>query len=573
MSDGSVKIPESAWHRFGESLHQFFTSAVRKKAWLLAAGLIGLLLVINGLNVLNSYVGRDFFSSIERRDSRSFFLHTVFYLGVFVLLTGASAFYRFCEERLALLWREWLTRSFVGQYLGQRVYYHLNDTGAIKNVDQRIADDIKAFTTVTLSFVLMLLNANFTILAFSGVLWSISWLLFVVAVAYALVGSLLTYYLGKPLIGLNYRQLDREADFRRDLLHVVEHADEIALLHREGRVESRLRQRINELVANMRRMIAVNRNLAFFTNGYNYLIQIIPALIVAPLFIAGKVEFGVIAQATMAFAHLLGAFSLLITQFQSFSNYAAVVVRLGSLGDAIGGAAKREEGMVEVCEQCGHIRFENLTLESPKNGGILLRDFNLTVPTGKSTLITGSGVAAQIALFRATAGIWPAGKGRITRPNLDLAFFVPERPYLLAGTLRETVLRSGAETHTSDEEMARLLHELNLGDFLNRAGGYDTRQQWEAVASLAEQQLLVAARLLISRPEFAVLDRIGTALTPAQVHLVLTKLRERNITSLVIGTDGGQLRYFDQVVDLSDDGSWHVAQVIDGQICGGETGI
>ena len=76
----------------------------------------------------------------------------------------------------------------------------------------------------------------------------------------------------------------------------------------------------------------MNRNLGFFTTGYNYLIQIIPALIVAPLFIRGEVEFGVITQSAMAFAQLLGAFSLIVNQFQSISSFAAVIARLGALG-------------------------------------------------------------------------------------------------------------------------------------------------------------------------------------------------------------------------------------------------
>src|SRR5438046_9217304 len=169
----------------------------------------------------------------------------------------------------------------------------------------------------------MLSNTAVTVLAFSGVLWSISRTLFAVAVLYASCGSALTVVFGRPLVWLNYNQLDQEADFRANLVHVQANAESIALLHREGRIGARLRRRFDDLTANMRRIIAVNRNLAFFTNGYNYVIQIIPALVVAPLFIRGEVEFGVITQSAMAFSTLVGALSLVVTALRSVSFIAA----------------------------------------------------------------------------------------------------------------------------------------------------------------------------------------------------------------------------------------------------------
>ena len=185
---------------------------------------------------------------------------------------------------------------------------------------------------------LMSLNAGFTVVAFAGVLWSINTLLFAVAVGYAALGSLVTVLLGRRLVWLNYNQFDKEANLRSDLIHVRQHAESVALLHREDRLWARLLRHVDVLTANFRRIIAVNRNLAFFTTGYNYMIQIIPALIIAPLFIRGEVQFGVITQSAMAFAQLLGAFSLIVTQFQSISSFAAVVARLSSLAEAIEGA-------------------------------------------------------------------------------------------------------------------------------------------------------------------------------------------------------------------------------------------
>ncbi|WP_245425683.1 SbmA/BacA-like family transporter [Rhizobium sp. H4] len=214
-------------------------------------------------------------------------------------------------------------------------YYHLDVSGQLANPDQRIADDVRAFTSTTLSFVLLVFNGTLTIVAFSSVLWSISPLLFVVAVLYAASGSYLTILLGRPLINLNYDQLDEEANFRSSLIHVRENGESIILERGEGRQQILLSHRLDRLVANFRRITAVNRNVGFFTTGYNWLIQIIPALIVAPAFIRGDIELGMITQSGAAFAMLVGAFSLIVTQFQSISNFAVVVARLNSLLEAI----------------------------------------------------------------------------------------------------------------------------------------------------------------------------------------------------------------------------------------------
>src|SRR5262249_53925160 len=170
------------------------------------------------------------------------------------------------------------------------------------------ADDVRSFTTTTLSLALIFLNGTLTVLAFSGVLWSISRPLFATAVIYAAFGSALAYVVGRPLVRLNYDQSDREADFRAQLVRVRENPESIGLQGSEPHLRARLFDQIGALTANLKRIIAVNRNLGFFTTGYNYMIQLIPALVVAPLFIRGSAEFGVIPQSSMAFAQLIGAF-------------------------------------------------------------------------------------------------------------------------------------------------------------------------------------------------------------------------------------------------------------------------
>lgn len=329
MNDQKVAISRKTFRLLLTSIGNFLRSPVGGRAKLLLACLLLLMLSINGMNVANSYVGRFFMSAIEQRDSGGFTRFGWLYVAVFAGSTVTGVLFRFTEERLGLLWREWLTRRITGLYIEQRLYLHFPGETSVSNPDQRMTEDVKQLTTVTLSFVLMILNGTMTVISFSGVLWMISPKLFIVAVLYALAGSGLTIWLGRPLIRLNYRQSDFEADFRSELIRTRRECKEIAAAGAEPDVRDLLTSKIDNLVTNLRHIIAVNRNLSFFTTGYNYLIQLIPVVIVAPMFISRQVEFGVIGQSTMAFATLLGAFSLVITQFQAISSYASVIARLG----------------------------------------------------------------------------------------------------------------------------------------------------------------------------------------------------------------------------------------------------
>lgn len=339
MSSENVHINRQTFRRLLHAIRIFLKSHVGGKAKLLIASLVVLMLCINTMNVANSFVGRYFMSAIESRDSHQFTRFAWLYIAVFAGSTLTGVLFRFTEERLGLLWRDWLTRRITGVYVDRRLYEFFTGEHSVSNADQRMSEDVRQLTTSTLSFLLMMLNATVTVLSFSGVLWTISPKLFMVAVIYAFAGSVLTIWLGRPLIRLNYQQSDFEANFRSELIHIRDEGAALAAAGKDKDFRAKINERIDGVVTNLRRIISVNRNLSFFTTGYNYLIQLIPVLIVAPLFINRQVEFGVIGQSTMAFATLLGAFSLIITQFQAISTYASVVARLGEF--------------VEVAESCG----------------------------------------------------------------------------------------------------------------------------------------------------------------------------------------------------------------------------
>jgi len=540
--------------RFVAAIRSFATSEVRGRAAVLFASLMVFLIALNALNVLNSYVGRDFVTAIEQRDHARFVREALRYIGVFAVSTVVTVVYRYSEERIGLLWRDWLTARLVHAYLADRTYRRLADAEGLTNPDQRISEDVRYFVTTTLSLALLLLNATLTVVAFSGVLWTISRTLFVVGLLYAVAGSLLTVVLGRRLIRLNYEQSDREADFRAALLHIREHADRVALLHREQELETRLRDRLRSLVGNMRRIINVNRNVGFFTTGYNYMIQIIPALIVAPLFIRGEVEFGVVTQSAMAFTHLLGAFSLIVTQFPTISSYAAVLTRLNALtvGIRFGRATPRT---IETIED-QRIAYEGLTLRVPGAGRVLVERLSLSLPRGTRLVVSSRDAMARGALMRATAGVWEEGEGRVLRPSLERLAFVPERPYVPAGTLRE-VMSGSARMSASDADIHAILASLDAEAIIAHADGLDVERDWARLLSLREQALLSVAHLALVRPHFAFVDNLGRTLGPEQFAMVLRMFTRCEITYVAMG--GMDVTApCDLVLELADDGRWHV---------------
>lgn len=560
-----LPINEQGWGLFTRLVVNFRKSELGPTATYLFVSLIVLLIAFNALNIVNSYVGRDFMSALADRNSDAFVRQAFLYVLVFAGSTLVAVLLRYCEERLGLLWRDFMTTEFVGLYVSPPTYYRMNDElirqSGVEHPDQRIADDVKTFTTITLSFIIMVMNGVFTIVAFSGVLWMISPWLFGAALLYAAIGSYITIKVGGRLVDLNYKQLDKEAAFRSGLIHVRERAESIALLHHEGGIRPRLLRQFKDLVDNNRVIIGVNRNLGLFTTGYNYLIQIIPILLVAPLFMQGRVEFGVVTQSAMAFATLVAAFSLIVTQFQSLSSFAAVIQRLINLWYVIELAQTATMSGLDVREEDDEVVFQDLTLFSPSDKRVLVKDLSLTIPHGMRVLVTGED-AARDALFKATAGINDAGTGLVKRPPLDRILFLPERPYLPPGTLRQCLSTIHQAKKNSDSEILDALDTLGIGDVVSRAGGLDVEHNWDTMLSAHEQRFVSFARIMLASPRFAVMANPGRDLDTLTRTRIFKLLKDRGTTLITMGHLGQRERddhaaNYDGVLELGEGGEWH----------------
>jgi putative ATP-binding cassette transporter len=340
-----------------------------------------------------------------------------------------------------------------------------------------------------------------------------------------------------------------------------------------------LSRNLTDLTDNFRRIIRTNRNVNFASTGYNWLIQIIPALIIAPLFIDGKVPFGVITQSAIAFTHLLGAFSLIIDLFQSISSFAAVLTRLTALIDLSEKARAEEKQASALPKEDAQMAYKGLTLRAIRSDRVLIRDLSYTIPQGKNVLVVGPDETAKMALFRATAGLWPAIERQILRPRSDKILFLTERPYLPPGTLRELFMRPWAETGHPDDrnpedneypemKIREALRTLELESILKRFGGWDTQQTWESVLTLTEQQLLVAARLLVAHPRFAFLDKPSSTLSPEQTRWVLDLLKERSISYVIFEETAAIPECCDFLLELEKTGYWSCSPLENGQPLG-----
>ncbi len=553
----------SVWMRFVTSIREFLRSDCGPTARLLFGSLLVLLLGINGLNVVTSYVSRDWMTALADREGAEFAHQTFRYVFVLAFCTFVLATARWVEERLGLTWRSYLTRRLVDRYLRDHFYHCMGDDPHVANPDQRIADDVKSFTQQTLSLFILSLNAVVSVLAFAGVLWSISPTLFGIAVVYATAGSTATIWLGKPLVWINYRQFDREAELRSDLVQLRENSEFVALSHHESHFRARLDRRIDALVENWRKYIAVNRNLNYCTMGYNYYIQLVPVLIVAPLYIRGEVEFGVISQSTIAFAQLLGGFSLVITQFQSISSFTAVTARLDAFADKAREMETAPPPDLQVIDGNDGLRFENVTLEEPERGTALVRNLTVDVQRGSRLLVVGSEDQAKVALFRATAGLWEHGRGRNERPGARGRIVQPERPDLPPGTRRVGLCAPGCAEAPGEPEMLAVLDELGLLPTLERVGGMDVERDWDDILSLGELQRFSIARVLLIAPDFAMLDRIETALESERIHQVLGIFDRTGITYVSIARSDADRPYFERVLEIGARGEWtlHPAKV------------
>jgi putative ATP-binding cassette transporter len=555
--------------RFYRLISAFVVGESRGQARTLLAALLGLSIAVGVIQVLISYAARDFVTALTDRDEPGFYRNLWRYLGTFAIAIPIGAFYKYVADRLSLAWREWMTNHLLRRYFYNRVYYRLRSSKVVDNPDQRITEDVRLFTTNILGYLLIVINSLITLVGFIGVLWWISPQLVVALVGYAATGTATSILIGRRLVGLHFTQYQREADFRYGLVRVRDNAESIAFFRGEKREHHDLVSRFIEVIRNTLDIIVWNRNLAFFTNAYGYIALIVPPLIVGPLYMRGEIPFGAVTQAESAFAAVLLALSMIVAQFDGLSACAAGVRRLGELWDELDEFDAEDErdadaSQIEVNESRRSLKMDDLTVQTPDGSRTLTSKLSFELAPGKGLLIMGESGSGKSSLLRTIAGLWQSGTGSIERPSLNRMIFLPQRPYMVQGTLRAQLAYPQAESAADEDAVKEAFEHVNLEEVLKRVDGDLTREvDWTNVLSIGEQQRVSFARLFLKKPVMAFLDEATSALDEPNEQLLYERLRELGISFVSVGHRSTLKPFHDHLLVLRMDGTWEIGEVDD----------
>ena len=513
----------------------YWFSEERLRARGLLAAILVLTLGLVYLAVLFNSWNREFYNSLEQKNFQDFqelLLYFCFLASIYI----ASAVYKiYLTQMLEMRWRVWLTREYLGEWLDKQVYYRLElQNRGTDNPDQRIAEDLRLFTDGTLNLALGLLTSAVTLVSFIVILWNVSGpLAFMLgslevtipgymvwaAVIYALVASVLTHYIGRPLIALNFQKERLEADFRFGMVRLRENAEGVALYKGEAPEQQGLLARFESIRANWWELMDFTKRLTYFTAGYGQVAIVFPFIVASPRYFTGVITLGGLTQIANAFGEVQGALSWFVNAYSSLASWKASVDRLLTFKAALDQAALeavRAEGIQVTPEAVTALRADNLNLALP-NGRVILADASLEIQPGTRILLTGPSGSGKSTLFRALAGIWPFGQGRVRVPANARVLFLPQKPYLPIGTLRDAASFPAESGSFGDDRIRETLRECRLDQFTDRL---DESQNWALSMSGGEQQRLAIARALLNRPDWLFLDEATSSLDgPVETHL------------------------------------------------------
>ncbi|MFE1744267.1 ABC transporter ATP-binding protein/permease [Coleofasciculus sp. H7-2] len=554
-------------------LQQFWTIA--KSYWSgdekwqargLLLGVVLFLLAYTGLSVVLNNKRGVLISSLSAQDEPRFWQTVIVFIGVLVVYAPLLAGYTYLRDRLSLQWRRWLTHRFVDSYFRDRSYYNLHISGTeIDNPDQRIAEDVRSFTQESLTFLLRLVESVLSTIAFSSVLWGISKPLVFFLVLYALIGTFVTTVVfGKPLVRLNFEQLKKEANLRFSLVRIRENAEAIAFYRGEERESNQVKQRFMDVFENVKRLLVWELNLNMLTNAYEFIPFILPALVVAPAIFAGEMEVGKVSEAQGAFVRVFFSLNVVVARFQQLTTFGAGINRLYTFAEFLEQtqeASDEQKPQIQTIT-AEHLAVEHLSLQTPNYQRTLIEDLSIELPVGGGLLVMGASGCGKSSLLRAIAGLWNSGKGAIVRPESDQILFLPQRPYMVLGTLRDQLLYPNMHLEVDDQHLKQVLEQVNLADLDERFGGFDAEQDWADVLSLGEQQRLTFARLLLNKPKYAILDEATSALDLSNEEGLYQQLQAIGTTFLSVGHRSTLANYHQSLLELSQDKTWQIKQPV-----------
>ena len=531
----------------------------------IARGLLTLLVLLllgnTAFSVFLNEQSGEFTSALASQDSDRYWISIYKTIGIIVAAAPFYVFYYYVRDKLVNLWRRWLTHNFLDTYFRNNAFYKLAYNADIDNPDQRISEDINTFTLRSIFYFLLGVETILQLVAFSGVLWSISKTLVVFLLVYATIGTLIaSFVFGRKLVALNVFQLRREADFRFSLVRVRENAESIAFYRGEDPESQNIKRRFREVFENVTKIINWQWFLNLFQYSYSSVTLIMPGVILAPQVLSGDLEVGRVVQAAGAFAVIFTALTVVVNNFDTLSRFAAGISRLDKFAKSLAVSATERASNREIIETVEEDRLaiEHLTLQTPDYKRTLVVDLSLEIKPGEGLLIVGASGGGKSSLLRAIAGLWDSGSGSIVRPPLKEMFFLPQRPYMIIGTLRGQLLYPNEQTQVTDDELHAILKAVNLPDLGERFDGLEVEADWGKILSLGEQQRVAFARVLLAKPRYVILDEATSALDSQNEESLYQQLHDSGATLISVSHRLNIVKYHKHVLDLGGDGSWRV---------------
>ena len=529
--------------RFGRQFRQVLAPCLDRKSSLrivLFISLMVLLLLTEvRLNVLGTFMTNGLYTSMQKADVNALWMFAGLNAAMVLLRAFNGAVNDFFDQALSIKWSERLNKVLVTRWLADKNYYRLQThRHTPDNIDQRIQQDAQEFIANTIEFVRGMLNSAITSIGFGVVLWGLAGVLNIFGIEiphgivyfvfiFVILATVIAMWIGHPLIGYNYENEKLNGDYRYSLVRVRDHAESIAFYHGESVEHARLSQRFAMIVRNRWRIARQSVGLSGFNEMFSQGIQLLPIILQAPRVLSGQIQIGDVQQTVQSFARLQKALSFFRLFYEQFTAYRARLERLSDFltsMDTPEAAPEAEHGRAE-----SSLQLENVRLLRP-NGNTLLDNINLSLKKGESILLKGPSGCGKTSLLRMLAGLWTFGsQGKITAPDMAQTLFVPQRPYVPQGTLREAVCYPHIET--DDATLRQTLQECSLGHL---AEHLDSDKDWQHILSPGELQRVAFARILLAKPQMILLDEATAALDePTEAHLYRL-IRERLPDSIMV---------------------------------------
>ncbi|HWX04514.1 MAG TPA: ABC transporter ATP-binding protein/permease, partial [Bradyrhizobium sp.] len=506
----------------------------------LLAAVIALNLITVWLNVRFNYWNNDFYNALQQYDWPEFWRQFAIFGALALAFIVVGVYSSYLRGILHIRWRRWLTERFLRNWLEDQAYYRMQlNQATTDNPDQRISDDLNRFASISLTLSLGLLSSFVTLVSFLSILWTLSGALTIplgggasidipgymvfAALIYAVAGTMLTRWIGYPLIRLNFDQQRYEADFRFSMVRLRENAENVAFYGGEAREFDTFQTRFVRVVANWWGIIKRRKKLTWFTYGYDQVAIVFPFLVAAPRYFDKVIQLGGLMQIASAFRQVQESLSFIISSYTEIAEYQSVVQRLAGFREKMNEIAAEQQRpqAIEIVRDGTGVAVDALDLKLP-DGRSLRPDITLAAIPGKSLLITGASGAGKSTLLRAIAGLWPFGRGRI-RVGDGRCLFLPQRPYLPLGTLADALVYPRSAAELPRDNLAEALRTVGLPELVDRL---EEEANWAQRLSIGEQQRLAFARVLLARPEIVFLDEATSALDEAAEVSLYRLLRE-----------------------------------------------